>query len=104
MYVAGFEELRIPMTMEAFARIGKSGLVRGLWRDHRHDRLVCCMIMLYQSLYMFDGCTSRVVALMAGIMGDYGVVDAQLWVAVLRRLRTCGQQRCVIVVQAINLL
>ena len=39
--LAELEGLHIQQTASAFDKCNKEGLVRGLWRNHKHERKVC---------------------------------------------------------------
>ena len=73
LYMAEFEEMRIPQEMAALQACSKPALARGLWRDHRHN--------------------PRAVRLIAQLLVDFSINDANLWLAVLRQLRLFGQHR-----------
>jgi len=72
-YMAEFEDLRVPQELSALRACSKPALARGLWRDYRHK--------------------PRAVRLIAQIMVDFTVNDANLWLAVLRQLRLFGHHR-----------
>lgn len=39
--LAELEGLHIQQSASAFGKCNKEGLVRGLWRNHKHERKVC---------------------------------------------------------------
>ena len=40
VYLAEFEGLHIQQSLSAFQKCNKEGLVRGLWRNHHHEKRV----------------------------------------------------------------
>ncbi|CAM9688149.1 unnamed protein product [Lampetra fluviatilis] len=66
LYLAQFEALSIPYTVDSFHNSSKEGLIKGLWKNHNHE--------------------PRAVRLVAELSLDFGVYDLQLWSGVLQKL------------------
>ncbi|XP_078277801.1 kinetochore-associated protein 1 isoform X2 [Rhinoraja longicauda] len=66
IYLAEFEILNIPYTIESFQSSPKEGLIKGLWKHHNHE--------------------PRAVRLITELSLDYRVYDAQLWNGILQKL------------------
>ena len=45
--LAELEGLHIEQSPSAFEKCNKEGLVRGLWRNHKHESKVCMTILAY---------------------------------------------------------
>lgn len=66
LYMAELEEMRYPTSMKELMECNKEGLVRGLWRDHRHD--------------------PAVVKLVANLSIDFNLTDPKLWIGILKQM------------------
>ena len=66
LYLVELERLQIPENIASFEKCNKEGLVRGIWRNHSHER--------------------RAVRLVADLCLDYEIYDAQLWNSMLQQL------------------
>ena len=40
IYMVELERLRIPQTLAGFTKCNKEGLVRSIWKNHRHQQRV----------------------------------------------------------------
>lgn len=40
-FLASFEALNIPITYELFCNSPKEGMIKGLWKNHSHESMVC---------------------------------------------------------------
>lgn len=40
-FLASFETLNIPITYELFCNSPKEGMIKGLWKNHSHESMVC---------------------------------------------------------------
>lgn len=40
-FLASFEALNIPITYELFSSSPKEGMIKGLWKNHSHEPMVC---------------------------------------------------------------
>ncbi|RMX40569.1 hypothetical protein pdam_00016563, partial [Pocillopora damicornis] len=68
--LAELEGLHIQQSASAFDKCNKEGLVRGLWRNHKHER--------------------KAVRLVADLCLDNNINDPQLWNSVLQQLLAFG--------------
>ncbi|XP_078352521.1 kinetochore-associated protein 1-like isoform X2 [Oculina patagonica] len=68
--LAELEGLHIQQSASAFDKCNKEGLVRGLWRNHKHER--------------------KAVRLVADLCLDNNIHDPQLWNSVLQQLLAFG--------------
>ncbi|XP_028680069.1 kinetochore-associated protein 1 [Erpetoichthys calabaricus] len=66
IYLAEFEALNIPYTVESFHSSLKEGMIKGLWKNHSHE--------------------PRAVRLVTELCLEYQVYDSQLWNGVLQKL------------------
>ncbi|MGH0152701.1 UNVERIFIED_CONTAM: hypothetical protein FKN15_023799 [Acipenser sinensis] len=66
IYLAEFELLNIPYTVESFHNSPKEGMIKGLWKNHSHE--------------------PRAVRLVTELSLEYQVYDPQLWNGVLQKL------------------
>ena len=46
LYMVELERLRIPQTLHGFRACNKEGLVRSIWKNHRHEPRVRNMLRL----------------------------------------------------------
>lgn len=42
-FLASFETLNIPITYELFCNSPKEGMIKGLWKNHSHESMVCTL-------------------------------------------------------------
>ena len=42
-FLASFEALNIPITYELFCNSPKEGMIKGLWKNHSHESMVCTL-------------------------------------------------------------
>ncbi len=40
LYLVEFDHINVPQTLQSFHKCNKEGLVRGIWRNHSHQRRV----------------------------------------------------------------
>ncbi|XP_051888411.1 kinetochore-associated protein 1 isoform X2 [Pristis pectinata] len=66
IYLAEFEILNIPYTIESFHNSPKEGMIKGLWKNHNHE--------------------PRAVRLITELSLEYKVYDPQLWNGILQKL------------------
>ncbi|XP_067911152.1 kinetochore-associated protein 1 isoform X2 [Heterodontus francisci] len=66
IYLAEFEILNIPYTIESFHSSPKEGMIKGLWKNHNHE--------------------PRAVRLVTELSLEYRVYDPQLWNGILQKL------------------
>ncbi|CAH1790794.1 unnamed protein product [Owenia fusiformis] len=66
LYLVELEKLRLNHTKASFAKCNKEGLVRGIWRNHSHER--------------------SAVRLVSDLCLDYKIYDVHLWNGVLQQL------------------
>lgn len=66
IYLAEFEILNIPHTIESFQNSSKEGMIKGLWKNHNHE--------------------PRAVRLITELSLEYRVYDPQLWNGILQKL------------------
>ncbi|XP_067861865.1 kinetochore-associated protein 1 [Heptranchias perlo] len=66
IYLAEFEILNIPYTIESFHSSPKEGMIKGLWKNHNHE--------------------PRAVKLVTELSLEYKVYDPQLWNGILQKL------------------
>uniref|UniRef100_UPI00398F8311 kinetochore-associated protein 1 isoform X2 n=1 Tax=Pristiophorus japonicus TaxID=55135 RepID=UPI00398F8311 len=66
IYLAEFEILNIPSTIELFHSSPKEGMIKGLWKNHNHE--------------------PRAVRLVTELSLEYRVYDPQLWNGILQKL------------------
>ncbi|XP_072443517.1 kinetochore-associated protein 1 [Chiloscyllium punctatum] len=66
IYLAEFEILNIPYTIESFHSSPKEGMIKGLWKNHNHE--------------------PRAVRLVTELSLEYRVYDLQLWNGILQKL------------------
>ncbi|XP_040145473.1 kinetochore-associated protein 1 isoform X1 [Ictidomys tridecemlineatus] len=65
-FLAAFEMLNIPITFELFCNSPKEGMVKGLWKNHRHEPMA--------------------VRLVTELCLEYKICDLQLWNGLLQKL------------------
>ncbi|XP_069789332.1 kinetochore-associated protein 1 [Narcine bancroftii] len=66
IYLAEFEILNIPYTIESFHNSPKEGMIKGLWKNHNHE--------------------PRAVRLITELSLEYKMYDPPLWNAILQKL------------------
>ncbi|XP_059844206.1 kinetochore-associated protein 1 [Hypanus sabinus] len=66
IYLAEFEILNIPYTVESFHSSPKEGMIKGLWKNHNHE--------------------PKAVRLITELSLEYKVYDPQLWNGILQKL------------------
>ncbi|XP_043924844.1 kinetochore-associated protein 1 [Protopterus annectens] len=66
IYLAEFEMLNLPYTVESFNNSPKEGMIKGLWKNHSHE--------------------PRAVKLVTELSLEYQVYDPQLWNGILQKL------------------
>lgn len=99
--LAELEGLHIQQSASTFDKCNKEGLVRGLWRNHKHERKVRViedyLFSVLLSLLLFSGTegkgvslwvTFQAVRLVADLCLDNNIHDSQLWNSVLQQLLT----------------
>ncbi|KAH3859306.1 hypothetical protein DPMN_102024, partial [Dreissena polymorpha] len=70
IYLSGLERLHIRHTVDTFISCQKEALVRGLWKNHSHEK--------------------SAVSLVSSLCLDYNIYDLQLWTSILQRLHSFG--------------
>ncbi|XP_013416071.1 kinetochore-associated protein 1-like [Lingula anatina] len=70
LYLVELEKLHVPHTRESFESCNKEGLVRGLWRNHSHEK--------------------KAVRLIVDLCLDFEIFEVQLWNSVLQQLLAFG--------------
>ena len=58
LYLVEFERLRVPQSYESFTQCNKTGLVRGLFRNHSHQQRVCTIQSSILLACNLSGCLS----------------------------------------------
>ncbi|PVD19763.1 hypothetical protein C0Q70_20254 [Pomacea canaliculata] len=66
MYLSHLEQLHIHHSQDTFLECNKTGLVKGIWRNHSHSK--------------------PAVLLVASLCLDYGIEDRQMWAAILQQM------------------
>ncbi|XP_053381951.1 kinetochore-associated protein 1-like [Mercenaria mercenaria] len=70
IYLASLEKLHIRHSVETFISCHKEGLVKGIWKNHSHEKTA--------------------VTLVSCLCLDYEIYDFQLWTSILQRLHSFG--------------
>lgn len=70
IYLADLEKLHIRHTVDSFISCQKEGLVKGIWKNHSHEKTA--------------------VTLVSCLCLDYEIYDFLLWTSILQRLYTLG--------------
>ncbi|XP_052766209.1 kinetochore-associated protein 1-like [Mya arenaria] len=73
VYIAGLEKLHIRHTVDTFISCQKEGLIRGIWKNHSHEK--------------------SAVSLVSSLCLDYEIYDIHLWNSILQRLHSFGLMR-----------
>lgn len=70
-YISKLEELHLQYNVTTFAKCNKKNLVKGIWRNHKHN--------------------STAVRIVSELCIDYEIVDLQLWSGILEQLLSFKQ-------------
>ncbi|XP_060066051.1 kinetochore-associated protein 1-like [Ylistrum balloti] len=68
LYLVDLENLHILHTVQSFEEANKEGLIKGIWRNHRHQKTAALLV--------------------ASLCLDYNIHDLQLWTSVLQQLHS----------------
>lgn len=62
-FLASFETLNIPITYELFCNSPKEGMIKGLWKNHSHESMVCTLNhLIVQAALCSDAIVTQVPA------------------------------------------
>ncbi|XP_069116407.1 kinetochore-associated protein 1-like [Argopecten irradians] len=68
LYLVDLENLHILHSVQSFNEANKEGLIKGIWRNHRHQKTACLLV--------------------ASLCLDYDIHELQLWTNVLQQLHS----------------
>ena len=93
LVVCELESLKVAMTLPAFFKCNKPGLVRTLWRNHAQKPVVCtykpCMhdkVSSVGSPFSLSLASLQAIRLVSELCLYYKLGDAQLWKKTLSQL------------------
>ena len=112
-YLIALEKLHVLHSVETFESSNKEGLIKGIWRNHSHQKSVgvCWFLLLLQSSESYTywyvwspmdpftdpsltpSCGLQASMLVAALCLDYKVYDTQIWNGVLQQLVHFGLVR-----------